>query len=78
MTSISNAALGRIEEQNVCQDLEKNTLLRKNLESFVEDLPKYYERLADNSKADIQSTDGTFKAQIKKYYENRFQSLDRS
>jgi hypothetical protein len=78
MTSISNAALGRIEEQNVCRDLEKNTLLRENLESFVEDLPKYYERLADNSKADIQSTDGTFKAQIKKYYENRFQSLDRS
>jgi hypothetical protein len=76
-TNSNTAKNGYKEEFLVCNDLNKNSDLRK---SFVEFLGNNYDhcsRVNGNYKCDIQSNNKVINGQVKKYKKGQFQQLDR-
>jgi len=68
---------GYREEEDICNDLNKNTILRANFEPILgTDYDECY-KMVGNHKCDIQSNNKNLKAQVKKYKIGQFQQLDR-
>ena len=77
ITNSNTAKNGYKEEHFVCNDLNNNTQLKDTLKIFIPYNLNNCKQLKGNNKVDIQSNDGKFKAQVKKYKAKQFQQLDR-
>lgn len=76
-TNSNTAKNGYKEEFLVCNDLNKNSDLRKSFFEFLGNNYDHFSRVDGNYKCDIQSNNKVINGQVKKYKKGQFQQLDR-
>lgn len=76
-TNSNTAKNGYKEEFLVCNDLNKNSDLRKSFFEFLGNDYDHCSRVIGNYKYDIQSNNKVINGQVKKYKKGQFQQLDR-